>query len=233
MAISRVRSPSPYKTEWLKLGYRLNPLVSWAKSHWGAVLNNPLIAPIEHILTSAPNVSWTEHAVIRHLVEQGYLSEDYGRESLGLFQTHFLVMNALYQLRKIFCDTQAGSLSISALSILFIPWLGSSEAWDKQKRELTEGNPQLAEYYLSWETFTSASTESVDELLDSFWRRYGAQDDRHDALKLMELQEPVTMLQIKKRYREKAMILHPDRGGSDAELAELNDALDALKRYYT
>ncbi len=184
-------------------------------------------------MTTSPGVSWTEHAIIRTLVDQEYLSADYGRESLGLFQTHFLVMNALYQLRQRFCDAGIGSLSISALSILFTPWSGSSEEWDERKRELMEGSPQLAEYYLSWDTFTSASTESVDELLNSFWRRYGAQDDRHDALKLMGLEEPVTMLEIKRRYREKAMIMHPDRGGSDAELAELNDALDTLKRYYS
>lgn len=196
-------------------------------------MDNPLIAPIERILTASPGVSWTEHAVIRHLIDLNYLSPDYGRESLGLFQTHFLVMNALYQLRNKFIDSQAGCLSISALSIIFTPRAGLQEEWDESQQELTEVSPLLADYYLSWETFTSASTESVDELLNSFWRRYGAQDDRLEALELMGLEEPVTMVQIKKRYREKAMILHPDRGGSDSQLAELNGALDTLKRYYS
>lgn len=196
-------------------------------------MDNPLIAPIEQILVASPGVSWTEHAVIRHLIDLNYLSPDYGRESLGLFQTHFLVMNALYQLRHKFIDSQAGSLSISALSIIFKPRTGPSQEWDGRSQDLAEVNPQLAEYYLSWDTFTTASTESVDELLNSFWRRYGAQDDRYEALELMDLKEPVTMVQIKKRYREKAMILHPDRGGSDSQLAELNDALDTLKRYYS
>lgn len=195
-------------------------------------MENPLITPIEHILTASPGFTWTEHALIRQLVEQGFLCADYGRESLSLFQAHFLVMNALYQLRQSFPAKGVGRLFISTLSTVFTPANSPSDTEQSGSQELTEENGKLTEYYLSWDNLTSASDDSVDQLLKSFWRRYGGQEDRQNALYLLELQEPVTMQQIKRRYREKAMSWHPDRGGSNEQLAELNNALGVLKRYY-
>lgn len=192
-------------------------------------MHNPLLSAIEQILTAEPPVSWSEHGLIRRLVEQGHLSADFASDSLALFHTHFLVMNALYQLRRGFQAEGRGLLQISALRILLMPM---PDLAAEDSRSLIAGDASLESYYLDWQHFASASNTSVGALLNSFWRRYLVQDDRHQALKLMELEEPVTLQQIKKRYREKAMAWHPDRGGSDEQLAELNVALEVLKRYH-
>lgn len=192
-------------------------------------MKNPLLTAIEQILTAEPQTVWSEHGLIRRLVDAGHLAENFASDSLGLFQTHFLVMNALYQLRRHLAARGKGYLDISALRIVLTP---ASEVAGAETRSLTAGNAPLEGYYLDWTHFAGASAASVDELLSSFWRRYLVQDDRHRALELMELEEPVTLQQIKKRYRQKAMAWHPDRGGSDTRLAELNGALDILKRYY-
>lgn len=173
-------------------------------------------------------MSWSEHGLIRRLVDDGQLTAGYASDSLALFQTHFLVMNALYQLRTRFAAAGRGQLQISALEIQLLPADGGIVAGTG----LTTSDGSLESWYLDWDNFAAASAASVDELLDSFWRRYLVQGDRHQALQLLELKEPVTLQQIKKRYREKAMVWHPDRGGSDAQLAELNRALDVLQRYY-
>lgn len=201
-------------------------------------LDNPLSKPIEQILIASSGVSWTEHELIRRLVDQNYLAADFGQGSLSLFQTHFMVMNALYRLRRNLEDAQQGSLAISAVAIVYTPTElnaghhNNSHNSQHRNIQLRDGRCQLEAYYLSWENLASASTASVDELLNSFWRRYTIQDDRLHALQLMELQEPVTLTEIKHRYRQKAMAWHPDRGGCDAQLAKLNEAMEVLKRYY-
>ena len=52
-------------------------------------------------------------------------------------------------------------------------------------------------------------------MLRSFWEKYLTADDRVEALKTLELQEPVGYAEIKERYRERALEHHPDRGGSE------------------
>lgn len=189
---------------------------------------NPFIEALERILINSPGVSWTEHQLLGCLVEEQLLSRDYGRDSLALFQAHFIIMNGLYQLADRFDIEQQGYLSISALSIVL-----NTAANDSSSQQLASNRRSaLAQYYLDWENFSQASPESVDALLNDFWTRYVAQDERHDALALLGLQDPVTYIEVKRRYREQAMALHPDRGGSNEALAQLNNAMEVLKRYY-
>lgn len=195
----------------------------------GNHVNNPLLTAVEQILTAEPQTTWSEHGLIRRLLQAGQLTADYATDSLALFHTHFLVMNALYQLRRRLVAEGRGGVEISALRIALIP---AADVAAQESRSLAAGDHEVEGYYLDWANFASASTASVDELLSSFWRRYLVQDDRHQALQLLELAEPVTLRDIKQRYREKAMLWHPDRGGSDTQLAELNGALEVLKRYY-
>jgi hypothetical protein len=167
----------------------------------------------------------SEHQLINQLAEGGVLDKDYGRDSVALFQTHFLVMNALYQLKR----DQYPQLVISALDIQLIdmtePGVSSKALADSEYAD-------LGDYYLDWNNFKGASKESVDQLLNVFWERYLAMDDRGWALELFGLQEPLTLADIKRRYRQLAMELHPDRGGDHEQLVELNRARDVLSKVY-
>lgn len=186
-------------------------------------MNNPFKASIEALLNEP--VSWSEHQILSSLVTQGLLDSNYGRESLALFQAHFLTMNALYQIQT--ANFSRGRyLKISALNI---EWLTVS---DGQSTALSQSEENLQAYYCDWNNFSRASTESVESLLDGFWRRFLSQDEKQAALKTLTLEEPVDLGAIKKRYRQLAMEHHPDRGGCAQELAKINDAYDTLKRCY-
>ena len=51
---------------------------------------------------------------------------------------------------------------------------------------------------------------------------------RQKALTILELKEPVTYQAIKTQYRRLAMRYHPDRGGSNEKLKDINTAMDTL-----
>ncbi|MGH1372929.1 MAG: DNA-J related domain-containing protein [Cellvibrionaceae bacterium] len=186
-------------------------------------MDNPFKNPITDMLGEAG--PWSEHQILSQLVADGLLNRDYGRDSLALFQAHFLTMNALYSIQTAHFS-QGRYLKISALRI---EWLGVSQG---SSMSLTQGEENLREYYSDWDNFARASAESVEDLLDGFWRRFLSQDDKHAALEALKLEEPVEFSEVKKRYRQLAMEHHPDRGGSAAELATINDAYATLKRCY-
>ena len=186
-------------------------------------MHNPFLQSLKQYITGAG--PWTEHELLRKLVDDGLLSPDFGRQSIDLFHAHFLAMNALYRLQEF--DLRSGfSLRIEATRI---EWVRNSH----QEQSLVQtADHALRSYYLNWDHFSGATDDTVDQLLDSFWRRFLAQDKKHQALELMELEASVSMDQIKRRYRQLAMQLHPDRGGSDEKLAEINWAYETLKRCY-
>ncbi len=190
-----------------------------------AVLENPFLGPLRQILESAG--PWSEHQILSMLVAQGLLSADYGRDSLALFQAHFLVMNALYTIQKL--EKVAGKqLQISALKIQWLP-AGQSSAGHG---EIKLHDHSLSDYYLNFDNFNRASQDSVEELLNSFWTRYIAQDNKCAALAVLDLEGCNEFAVIKKRYRQLAMQHHPDRGGDARQLANINDAYETLKRCF-
>jgi hypothetical protein len=195
-------------------------------------LNNQLIAPIEQILIRSEGASWTEYQVICQLIELNVIDKAYAQDSLGLFQIHFLVMNALYVLQQSFLKSSGQFLSVSPLLIHLSDSSNTSPLDDVVSSVLMNSDRELREYYLNLEHFQGASTESVNDLLDSFWRKYLAQDTKQQYLSVMGLQEPVTLIEIKSKYRKMAMDLHPDRGGDGESLAKLNDAMEQLKKCY-
>jgi curved DNA-binding protein CbpA len=191
-------------------------------------VDNPLITPLATLLSERKAQAWSEHQLLSSLVEQGHLQEDYASDNLGLFQAHFLTMNALYRLRRQWQQNGSGWLIISPLLIeLKAP--SSSEADEQQ---LQDSDGALEDYYLDWQHFRGASDESVEQLLNSFWTRFLAQDEKQQALQRLDLEEPVTLAEIKQRYRQRVMQYHPDRGGDENQIRELNRAMEVLRRCF-
>ncbi len=188
-------------------------------------MENPFLEPLRQLLESPG--PWSEHQLLSLLVERGLLSEDYGRDTLALFQAHFLVMNALYSIQQ----TSSGSTNYLEVSPLKIQWLSTAES-SSSENEMKLHNHSLSDYYLDFDNFNRASDESVAELLSGFWRRYIAQDDRHAALTVLDLQGCDDFSVIKRRYRQLAMEHHPDRGGDASRLADINDAYETLRRCF-
>lgn len=193
------------------------------------VEHNPLLEPIAAVLEMGKGAAISEYQLLRRLVEKGVLSEDYARQSLTLFQAHFLTMNALYQLRQRYRQSGAAELSVSPLAIV----LQDYQQAPRSSAELSVEPDEVAHYYLDWSNFNSASEQSVDELLQSFWQTYVQQGDRQGALQILGLEEPVSWSTIKQSYRRLAMQHHPDRDGDPEAFNEIQQAYGELRMYYS
>lgn len=148
-------------------------------------------------------------------------------DKLVLFRTHFLLFNALYQLRDLLWREAGGHLHITALCIQLHPY-------DAGTCALVEQDP-LRAYYLDLSNLRDTDEPAVERLLASFWTRMQGGEDKRAALELFELDrlaQPLDMHIIKQRYRQLVSQHHPDRGGSTQRLQSINLALEILQRYY-
>lgn len=177
----------------------------------------------------APGKRWREYDLIGDLVREGCLSDDHAATNLGLFQTHFLVKNALYQLQRTMSELDF-RLVIEPVEIYLEP-RASGSCGSELPDTVTE-SPAVAGYYLDWCNFREASEDSVESLLQSFWERYVSFDDCAEALAVLGLAAGASYEQIRRRYRQLVMEHHPDRGGTKERVAELNEAMKVLQRYH-
>jgi DnaJ-domain-containing protein 1 len=148
-------------------------------------------------------------------------------DKLVLFRTHFLLFNALYQLRDRLWGEQSAYLQISPLCIQLLPYQAGSD-------ELTVHDP-LRDYYLNLDNLRDTDEEDVEKLLASFWTRMQGGEEKLAALELFELADQPQALNIatiKHRYRQLVSQHHPDHGGSTTRLQSINKAMEILKRYY-
>ncbi len=190
--------------------------------------DNPLVSEIEQIL-GEPVPPVTEFQLIQALKQRELVPPDYSFSPLSLFRVHFLVFNALYSLQPVFVE-RSKALIISPLAIYIRPL--EQDALGEALAEM-EDQP-LREFYLNWDYYREATEDSVEELLQKFWRsftRRGVMGDqeRREALAELELEDPVSPADIKRQYRRLAMTHHPDRGGSEARLRRINAGLAVLE----
>lgn len=188
--------------------------------------HNPLLSAIEQLLDEGAPLG--EYQLIQRLKEQDLVAPDYSVSPLSLFRVHFCVFNALYQIQERRLS-DGETLVISPLTIYLRPLEAGEGA---AVAELAE--QPLRAFYLDWTHYHQATEETVVDLLADFWRRYArrgqvGQQQRREALAELGLEEPVTLAQIKHRYRRLAMVHHPDRGGSGERLRAINAALAVLE----
>jgi DnaJ-domain-containing protein 1 len=186
-------------------------------------VKNPLIPDILSLLNQHPE-GITEYLIIKSLDEHiGFenIADDY---QLAIFQKHFLVMNALYQLQQQLMREEQVFLDIAPLKIQLIT--GDAQS---NNRQLTEtSNEKLSEYYLDWSNLKDTNKEDVEKLLESFWNLYINNDNRLDALATLELEENADSEMIISRYRKLAAIHHPDRGGDSSSFIRIRQAYETL-----
>ncbi|QWV16441.1 DNA-J related domain-containing protein [Stutzerimonas zhaodongensis] len=159
-------------------------------------------------------------------------------DKLVLFRTHFLVFNALYQLRDQLWGESLYSLQISPLNVQLQPYVPGASG-------VAENDP-LRDYYLDMSNLRDTDEQEVERLLASFWSRMRGDhlsernetwdpEQKRAALELFELDQEASSLSlhtIKRRYRQLVSIHHPDRGGSTTRLQSINLAMEILQRYY-
>ena len=187
------------------------------------MFKNPLIVPVLEILSEA-DVTITEHQLMKMLEhDDEYFSELAESHSLALFQKHFLIMNALYQLQQQFLDEKL-YLHISPLAIYLQPAKTESVPLVPE----INSDEHLRNYYTDWQNFLQASESQVDKLLDEFWQLYSSQEKTVDAYQVLDLPVESSWSEVQKRYRKLAAQHHPDRGGNAVRFIAIRQAYEIL-----
>ena len=176
----------------------------------------------------ADGSSCTEFGLIKWLQapDQGVFRADAMSDSVTLFRSHFLVMHCLYQLRNHWLTEQRGFLEISALNIILRPV--SERAEHTLKSAIAQQDP-LAAYYLDLNELET-DEESIDALLNDFWRRMVIPDNYDADLATLELQPPVDSISVRQQDRRLAMRYHPDKGGDGEQFRRVSAAYQRLKQ---
>lgn len=190
-------------------------------------IKNPLIIPILKILQQA-ETALGEYELINQLKPQlDHCIDQNQSQQLALFQTHFLVMNALYQLQQQLLE-EAVYLSISPLAIE----LQSIQTGVGHALQSAHSDGPLADYYLNWTHFNDTDDEQVSDLLKGFWQHFLAQDQHSQALAVLELEPGAAWSAVQASYRRLVALKHPDRGGNAAEFMAVREAYEVLLRVY-
>lgn len=180
------------------------------------------------LLQAAPD-GLAEYQLIQQLKQRhsGHIPNLSLADKLVLFRTHFVLFNALYQLRERLWQERSHLLQISPLCIQLLPYQAGSAALSER-----DG---LRDYYLDLSNLRDTEERDVERLLASFWTRMQGGEEKQAALSLFELDEHtrLDLPRIKHRYRQLVSQHHPDRGGSTERLQSINKAMEILERYYS
>ncbi|CAD5255454.1 Molecular chaperone DnaJ [Alteromonas sp. 38] len=185
----------------------------------------------------------TEYALISQLKSPPYqlFNDNALRDSLALFNTHFILFHALYLLRNLWRDALVGELDIHTTRIVLLPLKASRQDDFVSNTTPLDKNDPLAEYYLNWQNLASTGEADVDALLNGFWQRMLGAESIFDSKEriaqchtLLNLDEaiPITLITLKRHYRKQLATVHPDKGGSHEAAQNVISAYQALLRYY-
>ncbi|MCF6282860.1 MAG: DnaJ domain-containing protein [Candidatus Polarisedimenticolaceae bacterium] len=187
---------------------------------------NPLKPAILAILKTTEG-ELSEYQLIRQLeAEQAPFPVTEESADLALFQKHFIIMNALYQLQQSLLE-DGFYLAISPLSIQ-LQCIRSSD----KVLPADSADGKLRDYYLDWSQLATTSASDVDELLNGFWQRYLAIDKKTDALITLGLEDDVAWISVQQSYRRLVAQHHPDRGGDHKEFIAIREAYEILSGCY-
>ena len=169
----------------------------------------------------------SEYALMQWLKNAGHKSYQNVAFSdrLSLFQAHFILFHALYQLKQQLVEGNIATLDINPLRILLLPL-------DTPGNTEIDTHDPLMDYYLDIDNLKNTTDHDIAELLACFWRTLGNNEQRSVALAELELEDPVDYTQIKRQHRRLVMAHHPDRGGDKEKLQTINAAMDLLDELY-
>lgn len=175
---------------------------------------------------------FSEYELMRWLQEpeQGIFRADALAHALTLFRSHFLLMHALYKLRKEWLSKEQAVLEISALHIEKRAWHMPSDLGNRTT-QVNLADP-LMDYYLDLDQLATPE-EEIQQLLNSFWQKMQFAEHQPEDFAILELSPPVSAQQIKKQYKKLAMQHHPDRGGCEQKFCQVQSAYQRLRIQYS
>lgn len=177
---------------------------------------NPYLAPIleelKLYLSQLPQTN--EHQIIKHLQDKKTPPFDHFSLSHAkdLFSAHFLCMHALYHLKKQFEKEQEFTLLIQSVRVERITF-PTHQKQDKSSQNFLQTSDPLEAYYLNPKHYFETQESDINDMLKSFWHKYLAQDQKQEALNILNLPPEADAEMIKKQYKRLAQKYHPDKGG--------------------
>ncbi len=192
---------------------------------------NPYLAPlldaIDRFLNDFPQTN--EHQLIKHLQDNKITPfADFSLAELkDLFSAHFLCMHVLYHLRREYRDKQTFVLDIQLVRIQRLPLVASKSINNEEKVALETIDP-LESYYLNSKHYFETQEDEINDLLKSFWQKYLAQDNKKEALAVLDLPTDADAKMIKAQYKHLAQKHHPDKGGCAEMFTKIREAKTVL-----
>lgn len=188
---------------------------------------------IETIIFSSDFKTISEYQLIKLLQSERYktLTDLDMKNTEQLFQLHFLLFHALYKIQVKLISKGQGYLNISPLCIAYDVILPEHENPQTNNKRIDVADP-LADYYLNLDNLTNMSSDDIEQLIASFWSTLQSPDSHASALKILELEPPVTFSAIKQQYKRLASKHHPDKGGSTIVIQDINQAMATLSQHY-
>lgn len=183
---------------------------------------------------------YTEFELIRALQSSPYnlFSTDSLSQPLSLFQTHFVLFNALYRIKTHLNDADGSDITISALKIA---WHRSNAQSGNNEIQINhETDEKLATYYLDWQNFKSADEQTVNSLLNSFWEKFLKSNKPglalEEALTTLNIDPSVPLKSLSKQtvksaYKSLSLRQHPDKGGDKSDFQKTTAAYHVVLQY--
>lgn len=193
---------------------------------------NPYLAPIlkelDDYLDCSPKTN--EHQIIKHLQEKGVPPFDHFELSHAkdLFNAHFLCMHALYHLKNNYLHSKRYQLIIQSVRVERHIFSTPSTSNNDPTKSYIETADPLANYYLNPKHYFETQENDITEMLKSFWKKYLAQDQKQDALKVLDLPYDADAKAIKDKYKRLAHKHHPDKGGCAEIFNQVREAKKIL-----
>ena len=147
----------------------------------------------------------------------------------ALYPVHFLIYHTLYRLRdELATDCETISLSPLAISLTSTDVVAGTG--------LPDHADPLRDFYLDLSQYHMAAEEVLRMVDDFFAGRVSARpadSEAEQAAVVLGFESlPARFDEVKYRFRRAVMQAHPDRGGSTAEVQQVNQAFAVLRHYF-
>lgn len=192
-------------------------------------LNNKLDKALFKLLSSGDHFS--EFQLINRLSASpdNIFTANCLHTTMGLFQTHFVLFNALYRLDDLGFETGTFYLNIHVLDINM--QLIKPNSLDVRA---SIADQELRDYYLNWENLEKTNQLDVEQLLGQFWRKF-SETPHYDetlvasALTYFNYPSLPKLSDVKQDFRRLSLRLHPDMGGDSEAFSTMLNHYRVLK----
>jgi hypothetical protein len=129
----------------------------------------------------------------------------------------------LYRLAGRWAQTETAYLEIGLARIKISPW----------QNDLPQIPDSKGAYYADWANYWRMTPMALSERLAQFWqfyeKRYSAYNaattimlSDAEALKVLQIEWPCSLVELKKAFRKQSLKYHPDRGGDKQSFIRLS-----------